>query len=294
MVEKEKQKVTLSLKPGTVDILRQKAKEVGMLIERGPEAGNGNVSEYLDSLAWSESNKKSDLPWRRVVIGHQSGNGDAVTDYRREVEFRGKLLADDIIFWGEILGDTEIDYTEEQKEKMDTGELGDDDALDEWHMRIIEMIRDWYRQRYSIELLSHPVLPDSYGSHEYSLETAGTERLLETDDKRYIVLVTIHLDRIPSEYYLDSGSGQDFSPFILSEDYLQASDFYERFLVELNPDDLRPGGRFRNLGRLAGIDPTLTLDEALALQQELRRPTGGSSPKLGSPSDDCQADGTES
>ena len=91
MTDKEKQKVTLSLKHGTLDILRQKAKEVGMLIERGSEAGNGNVSEYLNSLAWAEKNRSaapSEYPLQRLTVGFADDPGSF-----RDVEFRAKYVA---------------------------------------------------------------------------------------------------------------------------------------------------------------------------------------------------------
>ena len=193
MTDKEKQKVTLSLKHGTLDILRQKAKEVGMLIERGSEAGNGNVSGYLDSLAWAEKNSSSapsEYPLQRLTVGSH------------DVEFRAKHVAgtDGIIPLAEVDGPEEAS--------------------------------PWFRYVYGIW---------ATGDAEDIQNIA--EDLYITEDSRYIVHVTVEW---PDE----------------------ETEFDECFVLEVGYEDLCPGGRFRSLGRQAGIEPAVSLDEALALQKQ--------------------------
>jgi hypothetical protein len=256
MVGKERQKVTLSLKPGTLDILRNKAKEVGMTVTRGPQAGDGNVSEYIDSLAWAESNSKSESDWYQVVIGYRVRNGDAIKAIRREVEFRGELLADNII-WGPEM--SELFYIgDEQERKAESGELDEEEAR-------LAYFRNWYREYYGVNLLTNLLHPD---------ESELAEHLFQTEDNRYILLVSLYEREIPREYFHPGlpERWRELRLWLGDEDYFDDGDFAERSLVELQPEDLGSRGRFRHLGRKAGIDPTLTLDEALALQQALRRP----------------------
>ena len=205
MTDKEKQKVTLSLKHGTLDILRQKAKEVGMLIERGSEAGNGNVSEYLNSLAWAEKNRSaapSEYPLQHLIFGFPVIDPNSVKD----VEFRAKLAA-----------------TERQD-----GPFPVQDDLDE-----VNAFDAWFTDRYGLR-------PGELREEISDI----TERLYITEDNRYIVHVTLS------------------SP---------VWDSTEAFILEVAYEDLRPGGRFRDLGTQTGIEPATTLDEALALQKRTRQ-----------------------
>ncbi len=185
----EKQRVTLSLTRGRVEVLREEAKRRGFTISRGPDAGEGNVSQYIDALAWDIQNRRSKMELQRVHVGwvtvQDGGSGEEDHSLAMDVEFKAAFIAED-----------EVTY----------------DAPD-----------------VPFESYSHSV-----------------ERLYRTDDARYII------------HRMDFATGS-------GDDRLEVWGT----LIEVSEEDLGLGGEYRDLGRLAGIDKTLTLDEALAQQDAI-------------------------
>jgi len=183
----ERQRVTLSLTRGRVEVLREEAKRRGFTISRGPDAGEGNVSQYIDALAWDIQNRRSKMELQRVHVGwitvQDGGSGEEDDSLAMDVEFKAACIAEN-----------EVTF----------------DA---------------------------PDVP--FESYSHSLE-----RLYRTDDARYI----IH-----------------------RMDFADSSEPLEVWgtLIEVSEEDLGLGGEYRDLGRLAGIDKTLTLDEALAQQDAI-------------------------
>ena len=245
MVGKDKQKVTLSLDPRTLEILRGLAKGRGMTAERGPGAGEGNVSRYLDSLAWAERNKRaSKMGLQYIVIADSDG-------HLKEVEFRGEKVAE-YKDWVLVLLDDGSRWSleDEQDRALSAGKrYGFPFDVDRKDV-IVEQLFRTEDDRYILLV----TLLRSGDGMTITIETScGLTTTLTTPTKTSCRL------RPATRFIWETiSSPPRHSPY--------------RFLIEVSYDDLCPGGRFRLLGQKAGIAPSsLTLDEALVLTESDRQ-----------------------